>query len=125
MDDAFRRLVAAGETPDRRLYETAVLATLRDRLRSGDPDLIAFSSMLDAVSTEELTRRDGVRDVTYRLRFVNGRLVARERDGGRDGRRRRSTSARTVPRSRTPIFGTTESSKRRLTALRYAVSAGR
>jgi TnpA family transposase len=33
---AWRRLVAAGETPDRRLYETAVLATLRDRLRSGD-----------------------------------------------------------------------------------------
>lgn len=33
---AWRRLVATGETPDRRLYETAVLATLRDRLRSGD-----------------------------------------------------------------------------------------
>lgn len=33
---AWRRLVAAGETPDRRLYETAVLATLRDRLRLGD-----------------------------------------------------------------------------------------
>lgn len=33
---AWRRLVTAGETPDRRLYETAVLATLRDRLRSGD-----------------------------------------------------------------------------------------
>lgn len=33
---AWRRLVAAGGTPDRRLYETAVLATLRDRLRSGD-----------------------------------------------------------------------------------------
>ena len=29
----------------------------------GDPDLIAFSAMLDAVTTEELTRRDGVRDV--------------------------------------------------------------
>jgi TnpA family transposase len=33
---AWRRLVAAAEAPDRRLYETAVLATLRDRLRSGD-----------------------------------------------------------------------------------------
>jgi TnpA family transposase len=33
---AWRRLVMAGGTPDRRLYETAVLATLRDRLRSGD-----------------------------------------------------------------------------------------
>ena len=32
----WRRLVAADGTPDRRLYETAVLATLRDRLRSGD-----------------------------------------------------------------------------------------
>ncbi len=29
----------------------------------GDPDLIAFSSLLDAVSPEDLTRRDGVRDV--------------------------------------------------------------
>ena len=33
---AWRRLVTAGDMPDRRLYETAVLATLRDRLRSGD-----------------------------------------------------------------------------------------
>lgn len=32
----WRRLVMKGETPDRRLYETAVLATLRDKLRSGD-----------------------------------------------------------------------------------------
>ena len=29
----------------------------------GDPELIAFSSLLDADSTEDLTRRDGVRDV--------------------------------------------------------------
>ncbi len=29
----------------------------------GDPELIAFSSLIDAESTEELTRRDGVRDV--------------------------------------------------------------
>lgn len=33
---AWRRLVMSDGTPDRRLYETAVLATLRDRLRSGD-----------------------------------------------------------------------------------------
>ena len=33
---AWRRLVMAEGTPDRRLYETAILATLRDRLRSGD-----------------------------------------------------------------------------------------
>ena len=32
----WRRLVMDGETPNRRLYETAVLATLRDKLRSGD-----------------------------------------------------------------------------------------
>ncbi len=32
----WRELVAEGGKPDRRLYETAVLATLRDRLRSGD-----------------------------------------------------------------------------------------
>jgi len=32
----WRRLVMDGGTPSRRLYETAVLATLRDRLRSGD-----------------------------------------------------------------------------------------
>ncbi len=32
----WRRLVMLGGQPDRRLYETAVLATLRDKLRSGD-----------------------------------------------------------------------------------------
>src|SRR5579859_4906676 len=32
----WRRLVMAGEAPNRRLYETAVLGTLRDKLRSGD-----------------------------------------------------------------------------------------
>ena len=32
----WRRLVMDGGTPNRRLYETAVLATLRDKLRSGD-----------------------------------------------------------------------------------------
>ena len=32
----WRRLIFAGPVPDRRLYETAVLATLRDRLRGAD-----------------------------------------------------------------------------------------
>jgi len=32
----WRRLVMEGGSPNRRLYETAVLATLRDKLRSGD-----------------------------------------------------------------------------------------
>ncbi len=32
----WRRLLTDGGAPDRRLYETAVLATLRDKLRSGD-----------------------------------------------------------------------------------------
>lgn len=32
----WRRLVVEGDAPNRRLYETAVLATLRDKLRSGD-----------------------------------------------------------------------------------------
>lgn len=32
----WRRLMMDGERPNRRLYETAVLATLRDKLRSGD-----------------------------------------------------------------------------------------
>jgi hypothetical protein len=31
----WRKLIFAGSSPDRRLYETAVLATLRDRLKSG------------------------------------------------------------------------------------------
>ena len=32
----WRRLVMEAGQPNRRLYETAVLATLRDKLRSGD-----------------------------------------------------------------------------------------
>lgn len=40
-----------------------VATTVADMYSEGDPDLIAFSAMLDAVSTEELTRRNGVRDV--------------------------------------------------------------
>ena len=32
----WKRLVTEEGRPDRRLYETAVFATLRDKLRSGD-----------------------------------------------------------------------------------------
>ena len=32
----WRRLISEGGKPNRRLYETAVLATLRNKLRSGD-----------------------------------------------------------------------------------------
>ena len=48
---------------DRETQRQRVANTVADMYSEGDPDLIAFSSMLDAVSTEELTRRDGVRDV--------------------------------------------------------------
>ncbi len=40
-----------------------VASTVADMYSEGDPELIAFSSLIDAESTEELTRRDGVRDV--------------------------------------------------------------
>ena len=40
-----------------------VANTVAEMYAEGDPDLIAFSSLLDAVSPEDLTRRDGVRDV--------------------------------------------------------------
>jgi murein DD-endopeptidase MepM/ murein hydrolase activator NlpD len=48
---------------DRATQRERVATTVADMYAEGDPDLIAFSSMLDAVSTEDLTRRDGVRDV--------------------------------------------------------------
>lgn len=48
---------------DRATQRQRVATTVADMYAEGDPDLIAFSAMLDAVSTEELTRRDGVRDV--------------------------------------------------------------
>ena len=48
---------------DREEQRHKVANTVADMYSEGDPDLIAFSSMLDAVSTEDLTRRDGVRDV--------------------------------------------------------------
>ncbi|RYB88692.1 hypothetical protein EUA06_19550 [Nocardioides glacieisoli] len=48
---------------DRETQRHRVANTIADMYAEGDPDLIAFSSMLDAVSAEDLTRRDGVRDV--------------------------------------------------------------
>ena len=51
-----------GQT-DRETQRQKVAATVADMYSEGDPELIAFSSLLDAESTEELTRRDGVRDV--------------------------------------------------------------
>ena len=48
---------------DRADQRERVANTVADMYSEGDPDLIAFSAMLDAVTTEELTRRDGVRDV--------------------------------------------------------------
>ena len=48
---------------DRATQRPRVATTVADMYAEGDPDLIAFSAMLDAVSAEDLTRRDGVRDV--------------------------------------------------------------
>lgn len=48
---------------DREEQRQRVANTVADMYSEGDPELIAFSSLIDAESTEELTRRDGVRDV--------------------------------------------------------------
>lgn len=48
---------------DRDAQRAKVARTVTDMYAEGDPELIAFSSLLDADSTEELTRREGVRDV--------------------------------------------------------------
>ncbi|QSR32145.1 hypothetical protein CFI00_16850 [Nocardioides sp. S5] len=48
---------------DREEQRERVAATIADMYSEGDPELIAFSSLIDAETTEELTRRDGVRDV--------------------------------------------------------------
>jgi len=54
--------LAQGEV-DRDAQREKVARTVADMYSEGDPELIAFSSLLDADTTEELTRRDGVRDV--------------------------------------------------------------
>jgi murein DD-endopeptidase MepM/ murein hydrolase activator NlpD len=48
---------------DRESQRQKVASTVADMYSEGDPELIAFSSLINAESTEELTRRDGVRDV--------------------------------------------------------------
>ncbi len=48
---------------DRETQRQRVAGTVADMYSEGDPELIAFSSLMDAETTEELTRRDGVRDV--------------------------------------------------------------
>lgn len=48
---------------DRDAQRQRVATTVAEMYMDGDPDLIAFTSLMDAESSEELTRRDGVRDV--------------------------------------------------------------
>lgn len=59
--DAEAALVQGGI--DRDAQREKVASTVADMYSEGDPELIAFASLLDADTTEELTRRDGVRDV--------------------------------------------------------------
>ena len=60
--DEAEAALAQGQV-DRDEQRKKVARTVADMYSEGDPELIAFSSLLDAESTEELTRRDGVRDV--------------------------------------------------------------
>ncbi|TGN66564.1 hypothetical protein EXE59_23380 [Nocardioides eburneiflavus] len=46
---------------DRDAQREKVARTVADMYSEGDPELIAFASLLGAEDTEELTRRDGVR----------------------------------------------------------------
>jgi murein DD-endopeptidase MepM/ murein hydrolase activator NlpD len=48
---------------DRDAQREKVARTVADMYSEGDPELLAFASLLGAEDTEELTRRDGVRDV--------------------------------------------------------------
>lgn len=48
---------------DRDDQRQELATTVSDMYMEGDPELIAFASLLDAGSTEELARRDGVREV--------------------------------------------------------------
>ena len=103
----WRRLVMEDGGPDRRLYETAVLATLRDRLRSGDiwversagyrrfdsyllpqdaVPAVAAGLQLPATADEWLTTRGA--ELDRRLRRFSRRLLRGELEGVelRDGR---------------------------------------
>lgn len=68
LEEAEAELVAAEEAleqgrVDRDAQRQDVADTVSEMYMEGDPSLIAFSSLLDATSTEDLTRRNGVRDV--------------------------------------------------------------
>lgn len=82
-------LIFAGAAPDRRLYETAVLAVLRDRLRSADVWVAgtrehrAFEDYLLPAGTVEATsaptiggETDPERYVAARAALLHGRLTA-------------------------------------------------
>jgi murein DD-endopeptidase MepM/ murein hydrolase activator NlpD len=62
-DLAAAEAALAQGTVERETQRQRVATTVADMYSEGDPELIAFSSLLDADTTEELTRRDGVRDV--------------------------------------------------------------
>ncbi len=84
----WRKLIFAGETPDRRLYETAVLAILRDRLRgagiwvAGTRDHQAFESYLLSAEAAGIAapaiggEADPERYVAARAALLNERLTA-------------------------------------------------
>ena len=48
---------------DRDLQRQQVASMVADMYSQGDPELIAFSSLINADTTEDLTRQEGVRDV--------------------------------------------------------------
>jgi hypothetical protein len=94
----WRRLIFANGAPDRRLYETAVLATLRDRLRGsniwvvGSRDYRAFENYLLPAEAARETGLDGETDPDHyiatrtemlreRLTFVAERAARGELDG--------------------------------------------
>ena len=94
----WRKLIFANGAPDRRLYETAVLATLRDRLRgsniwvAGSRDYRAFEDYLLPAEAARDTGIDGETDpdryvatraatLRERLTFVAERAARGELDG--------------------------------------------
>lgn len=94
----WRKLIFANGAPDRRLYETAILATLRDRLRgsniwvAGSRDYRAFEDYLLPAEAARDTGIDGVTDpgryvgtrtaaLHERLTLVAGRAARGELDG--------------------------------------------
>jgi TnpA family transposase len=94
----WRKLIFANGATDRRLYETAILATLRDRLRgsniwvAGSHDYRAFEDCLLPAETTRDTSIDGETDpgryvaartetLRERLTLVSGRAARGELDG--------------------------------------------